>query len=164
MYKGWHRKCIPFSLGSARGYRLLCASVIVSCHGHSSLSSLQCHKEVVWENMICWVFNDRYIFQGVCNQRDDQSGYLPKLTITSLTALATSPLRSWGQFLAANWGLYLVMVPLMHINAHEDWVVPPQYTTLCSEVTSEEKWPRLYKESTHHYSLHSNLHRVIIRW
>ncbi len=32
----------------------------------------------------------------------------------------------------------------MHINAHEDLVVPPQYTTLCSEVTSEEKWPRLY--------------------
>ncbi len=32
----------------------------------------------------------------------------------------------------------------MHINAHEDWVVPPQYTTLRSEVTSKEKWPRLY--------------------
>ncbi len=28
-------------------------------------------------------------------------------------------------------------------NAHEDWVVPPQYNTLCAEVTSEEKWPRL---------------------
>ncbi len=33
---------------------------------------------------------------------------------------------------------------IMHINAHEDWVVPPQYTTPCSEVTSEEKWPGLY--------------------
>ncbi len=32
---------------------------------------------------------------------------------------------------------------IMHINAHEDRVVPPQYTTLCCEVTSEEKWPRL---------------------
>ncbi len=67
------------------------------------------------------------------------------------TALATSPLRSWGQYLAANWRLYYLPHQrsreygvIMHINAHEYWVVPPQYTTLCCEVTSEEKWPRLY--------------------
>ncbi len=32
---------------------------------------------------------------------------------------------------------------IMHINSHEDCVVPPQYNTLCSDITSEEKWPKL---------------------